>query len=120
MADELTINAGLTFTKAPAASQNVAVSPTTFDVTGSKFTRGVQEIGTSPEVIGLDDIGTPGWFYIKNLDDTNYVEILDATDGAACLKLKPGEFAIGRFGSAAPAANADTAACDIEKLIIED
>lgn len=120
MADEITVSLSLSFTKSPAATQSVSETSKSFDVTGAKFTKGVQNVGTSAEAIGLGDIGTAGWFFIKNLDTTNYVEVLDAVAGDACLKLKAGEFACGRFGAAAPAVKANTAACNVEYLIIED
>ncbi len=121
MANELQVIGQLSFTKSPAASITIGSSAAAqFSVTGSKYTRGVQNIATSAEVIELGDVGTPGWFYIKNLDPTNFVTILSGVAGAALLKLKPNEWAIGRFGVAAPAAQADTAACNIEYLIIED
>jgi hypothetical protein len=80
----------------------------------------VQEIDTSAEAIKLGDVTTPGAYYIKNLDSTNYVELLDAIAGNVFGKLKPLEETIGRFGCAAPAAKANTAAVDIEVLIVQD
>lgn len=120
MADEITVTGLLAFEKSPAAEVSVGESAKTFDVTGSKYVTGVQEAGTSAEAIGLGDVGTPGFFFIKNLDDTNYMEVLSATDGEVLLKVKPLEFAVGRFGCAAPAVKADTAAVDFEYLIVED
>ena len=120
MADEITVTGLLAVTKSPAAAESVGESALTFDLTGTKHVKGIQNIDTSAEAIGLGDVGTPGWFFIKNIDPTNFVEILASTVGDVLLKLKAGELAVGRFGAAAPAAQADTAACNIEFLIIED
>jgi len=120
MADEINVTGLLSFEKSPAAKISVGVSAAKFTVTGTKYVHGLQNVGTAAEAIGLGDIGTPGYFFIKNLDATNYLEILSATDGSVLLKIKAGEFAIGRFGAAAPAAKANTAAVNIEYLIVED
>ncbi|MEN6537788.1 MAG: hypothetical protein ABFD89_29320 [Bryobacteraceae bacterium] len=120
MADEVTVTGLLAFEKSPSAKISVGLSAGKFSVTGTKYVHGVQNVGTAAEAIGLGDLGTPGWFYLKNLDTANYVEILSATGGAVLLKIKAGEIAVGRFGAAAPAAQANTAAVNIEYLIVED
>jgi len=120
MANEITASAALSFLKSPAAKVSMASASQSFDVAGAYSIRNVQLIGTSAEALMLGEVGTPGWFYIKNLDTGNYIEILTGVAGSAFLKLKPGEFALGRFGCAAPAAKANTADCKIEYLIIEN
>lgn len=120
MANELTVTGTLAFTKAPVDQITMNVAGKSFNVAGTRYVRGVQNVDTTPEAIGIGEITAPGWFFIKNLDASNYVEILTAAAGAAFLRLKPGEFAVGRFGVTAPAAQANVAAVNIEFMVVED
>ena len=122
MASELTVAATLQFAKGNVVSHGFAKANLHFDVTGSKYVRAVQNIGTDAEAIGLGEITAPGWFYIFNLDSANYVEILAAIAGDEFLKIEAGEVAMGRFAASvtAPAAKANTSALNIEYLIVED
>ncbi len=85
---------------------------------------GVQEIGfAAHEVIALGDLGTLGYVILRNLDDTNFVEI--GRDIAAAFQsfasLKPGEPQLFRFAAGVvPYAQADTAAVDLEFMILGD
>lgn len=121
MAQEITATGSLSFTKGNMASA-IALGDTSkkFDVTGQHFVRSTQNIGTSAEAIAKGDIGTIGWAYVRNLDATNYCELLDATSGNVFIKLKPGEFFMGRLGCAAPAAKANSSAVNIEYVLVED
>jgi hypothetical protein len=83
---------------------------------------GVQAIGTTYEAIGIGDVTTEGYTYIRNLDDTNFVQV--GVDGGASLtpliRLNAGEFCVFRIDAAATLfALADTAACDIDVMILE-
>lgn len=121
MANEITASCALTFSKSPATAATLSSLNRNFNASGSKYVRNVQTIGFGAvEALDLGDVGTPGWFYIKNLDATNYVEIYTALAGVALLKLKAGEFAVGRFTVAAPCARANVADCLVEYLIAED
>lgn len=119
MADELTISAFLRFVK---GSKDVQLSQQSmqFDVTGTDYIRGTQIVGTSEEALTKGEITTPGYALIINRDATNYVSIRAATGTANCIKLKAGEFALFRFEATAPFVIANTAACEIEYLLIED
>ena len=120
MAQEITATATLTYAKGNISAVTMGKSGSRFDVAGNNYERGTQTITTSSaQAIGLGSIGTPGWFFIQNNDATNYVTIFDATSGNAFLKLKPGEFAMGRFAAAAPAAQANTASVIVEFMIVE-
>ena len=90
------------------------------DVAGDKVTRVIQEIGTDEEALDIGDITTPGYILIKNMDDTNFVEIRPGSGTADLIKLEAGEIALFRLALAGPYAIADTAACDIEMLLIEN
>ncbi len=67
MADELTVTASLAFSKGQASS-SMSVLALTIDVTGTRYNKSVQTIGTSEEALSLGDIGTPGYVIVKNLD----------------------------------------------------
>lgn len=93
-------------------------------MSGSDYTHGTQEIGTTEEAISVsNEIGTQGWWFVQNLDDTNYVELgkvkVSADGDAMSMKLKPGEFCLFRATSALYA-KADTAAVSIEFLCFKD
>lgn len=91
--------------------------------TGADRQTNIQNIGTTYEAIVEDaSIGTPGMAIFRNLDPTNYVEI--GLEVAATfypfLKLKPGDPpAIFRI-SGTLYARANTAAVDLDIVIIEE
>jgi hypothetical protein len=124
MADEISISGAMTYRKTPGRTYSVTETAATFNVTGRKAIQAEQAIGTAAggEAIGLGDLASLGRAFFKNLDSTNYLEILDAVSGTAILKLKAGEWSLFRFGSGvtAPAAQANTGACNLEYLIVED
>lgn len=120
-ANEITTTGSISFAKGNVAAVSRALANLSVTVSGSKYVSGVQNIGTSEEAISLGDLGTPGWAWFKNLDGTNYIEIRPNTGVADLIKLKPGEFALFRITSdAVPYAIANTAACNLEKIIFED
>ncbi len=119
MANELTLGASISFTKS-GVTEALAKSGVQFTVSGSKYTSVVQSIGTTEEALDLGDVGTAGYSLIVNLDATNFVKIRGATAAVDCIKLKAGEFCLFRHAGAAPFAIADTAACLIRHLLIED
>ena len=94
-----------------------------FAVNGGRYTKNNQSIGTTEEAIQLGEVGTLGYAIFINRDETNYLEIRSASGaGNDIIKLKAGELAMFRFGSdvTAPYAIANTSACVLEYLIIED
>jgi hypothetical protein len=118
MANELNIMAGLSFNKGGGSitkRDNVVLT-----VTGDSYTSNIQSIGiTEEEVVQGADLGTPGYVYLKNLDPTNYIEI-GSTTGVYDIRLKAKEVALYRHNSATIYAKANTAACLLEYIIIED
>jgi hypothetical protein len=123
MANEATVSATLLFAKGSIASQGFQKTNLQFTVSGQKYVRCVQNIGTSPEALNMGEISTPGLAFFFNLDTTNYVEILSqVAGGVAIAKLKPGEVALFRLpaGMTAPAAQANTSAVNLEYLVLED
>jgi hypothetical protein len=118
MANELSIAVNLIFSKGGAEVSKAINKNLT--VTGDAFTHGVQAVGTSEEELAQGaDLGTPGYVFVVNLDDTNYVEF-GATTGVYTIKIKAGEFDLWRHDSATIYAKANTAACNVEYVIIED
>lgn len=118
MANELQINASLTFSPATTASFSSQANkqPT---VAGTKAIKDVKAVTTSDTVLPLGDVGTVGYLMIRNLDATNFVTL--GTDGTNYgLKLKAGEFMLVRWNAAAIHAKADTATCEVELTIIND
>tara|TARA_Y100000310_G_C20000604_1_gene498311 strand:- start:148 stop:513 length:366 start_codon:yes stop_codon:yes gene_type:complete len=121
MANELTVTVSLAFDKGGVAASK-AFTDVQFDVSGAKLAWVVQNIGTGADVaLKLGDMTTPGYMLVKNLDDTNYVTIGGAASLATqTIRLNAGEVALFRHMGTAPVASADTAACNIEYLLIED
>lgn len=123
MANELKITAKITFNKTPVANVSRDETDVTFDVTGTRYSQVVQEFGTVEEPLTLGDVPIAGLGYcwLKNLDPTNFVLIGPAAGDAYLIKLKPVESAVFRLNlSITPVVKADTAACDVEVLIVED
>lgn len=118
MADELRINISLSFEKGGATISKTK-SPS-LDVIGNLFAHGVQNIGIIEEELTLiSGMGTLGYVYLHNLDATNFVTIGSVTAQLG-IKIKPGEIAVFRTSGAGIFIKADTAACDVEYIIIED
>ena len=118
MSDELTITMSIKFSKDGAEIPNRRET-LSIDVTGDSFTHQVLSIGTAEEELTQSaDLGTPGWCFVKNFDDTNYVEV--GLTGSYTVKVKAGESALFRFDGATMYAKANTAACLVEYIIVED
>ena len=118
MANELTINASLAFSKG-GRSVSTSVSALKLDVSGTDHIKLSQTIGTSAEAIDLGDITTPGYCLVKNLDDTNFVELRDGASGDDLVKVRAGGVALFELATTTPFGIADTAACECEITIIE-
>lgn len=119
MANELVLTATLAFAK---GNVDVSLDPGSLQVTvsGTKYHQGVQEIGTSEEALSIGDVGTAGYVLLINRDATNFVELRPGSGLADLVKVKAGEFALFRLALEGPYAIADTAACEVEYIVIED
>jgi hypothetical protein len=119
MANELTVSCSLKFAK---SGREISKSYSGIQVTvsGDAWVAGIQNIGTSEEAIDLGDVGTPGFFIGKNLDATNFLSLRPGTGDDNMVKMKAGEPALFRMEATAPFAIANTAACDLEYLLIEN
>lgn len=118
MANELQLAVSLLYNKNGVRLPIDATKRVT--VTGDYFTHTPQEVGTIEEELAQGaDLGTPGYLYLKNLNDTYFVEV-GSTTGVYAIKLKPGEIALYRHNSGTIYAKANTAACIVEYCLIED
>lgn len=123
MADEIQIQQRVTVRKGnfnrtwdPAVAQ--------VDQAGQGGFSAVLSVGTSEEVIAFTDVGTYGILCMRNLDDTNFVTYGPESGGAMVgfgrlnpggepqtLRLEPG---------ITLRMQADTGACDVELLLLEN
>lgn len=124
MANEITLSGSLAVAKGNLASESLSFSGLKATLTGKEIIKASQTIPTTAggTAINLAGLGSVGWALIKNLDATNYVEILNAVSGTVMIRIPPG-LAAGPFLFApnvtAPAALAHTASVDIEYEIAE-
>lgn len=121
MAQELTINASLAYSDSEGSDLSIEIADLKPNVSTKKFVHAKQNIGITEEAIGLGEVTSLGWAFFKNLDSTNFLSIKTGTGGTIIMKLLAGESAGPfRFGSGitAPFAIADTAACQMEYLIV--
>ena len=121
MANEITIGGSLRLNRSsvPKYSDSMKYSGIQITQTGSDYQSGSQNIGTSEENLAKGDIGTIGWFCLKNLDASNYVTI-GTTSSQLPIKVLAGQ-AVGPVY--VDAANvivlANTSAVNVEYLLIE-
>lgn len=121
MADELKIFAAMAFNKGGTAEQLGLPAPLAIDITGTRPIHIRQSIPNgAAEALQLGEVTPAGARYmIVNRDSTNFVTIRSHA-GEKGVDVEPGEFTYGKWpGSVtAPVAQADTAAVEIEMLII--
>lgn len=128
MAGEVTSSVSIAYNDG-LQNGNLGVVSRLLTSAGKRFTKLVQNVGITPEAIQLGEITAPGAFIFINLDDVNFIEILDATGGDVVAKLKPdtlgdgtgGWFAGDCAGSdmQAPFAQADTDPCRLAVLVVD-
>ena len=123
MADEIQVGLDLLVENGNLkSSKRVPKSSLKVDQTTAALIENVQNIGTSHEALDMGGITTAGYAYFRNLDATNFVEIgidVSATFHAT-VKLKAGEACVFRLTTNAPYAQADSAACDLQYMILDD
>lgn len=121
MANELTLSVEFAYAKG-VVSKEVKVANLRVTVTGTKLVDQVQNIGTSEEAIDIGDVSPGGYMFARNLDSTNFISIRQATAASDLVRLDPGECALFRLDddATAPFAIADTAACDLEFILLSD
>lgn len=120
MANEITITTSLSTTK-NGATVSSGTKTSSHDMSGDQAIGNIQIIGTSWEAIVLGDVTTIGFVRALNLDATNYVELALANDSTGVFtKLKAGEAALFRASTATMYARANTAACNVHFVAVED
>ena len=123
MADELILTGLFKYVKGNVTIEPKGKTAVSVSVTGTNTQGGsIQTIGTVEEAIGLGEVTPGGYCYFENLDATNFISIRQATAAADLIRLKAGEFALFRMDAdaTAPFAIADTAACDVLIVMLED
>lgn len=121
MADELQIDLGLKY-KSDRMVEAVtrAIVAYIASASGGHYASGVLSVATSATAIPMGSVATGGFAIFKNLDATNYVTIRAGSGGADVVKLKTGESALFRLATNTPYAIANSAAVNLEYLIVED
>ncbi len=119
MSQEITVTASMSVSKAslkyslPSASQLI-------DLSGSRYSGGVQDIGTSVEQIVLgSDLATAGWAVFTNLDTANYVQIGASNGTPYLLRLNAGETVVLRLTTTTLYALANTATVKLQFIVFE-
>jgi len=121
MSNEITLSVSVEYADSEGADVSLAIAELLASVATKKFMKFKQNIGfAAEEAIVLGEVTAPGWAIFINRDETNFIKLLTGTGGVIFAKLKPGEPAVLRLGSGAqaPYAQADTAACQMEVLLI--
>jgi len=120
MADELTVTTGWAYSKNGRDRQLIGTA-NQYDVSGNPVLENVQSIGfATHEAIEVGEVATPGFFYAKNLDDENFVEIGidDSGSFVPFVKLLPGETAQLFLSAITLYAQADTGAVLLDYAIM--
>ena len=124
MANEINFNASIQVRKGNYVDSFVPGS-ISLDLASASGDGGVQDICYTTicaqgEALGVTDVTNGGVFWFRNLDDTNYVEIGTQVSGTfyPFLKLLAGEYAVGRIGTSAPYARANSAVVKLQYRIL--
>lgn len=124
MAGELTLNVKAVYARSGSeetfpdtAHQSIAVT-----VTGTLLARHRQSIAVVETALNLAGVTAGGYFVAVNRDAANYVSIRQGTGTTNLIRLKAGEVCAFRLdaASAAPYAIANTAAVELEYLLLSD
>ena len=104
--NEITIGASFKCSK-NGGTVNVDYATKQITMANDAFLQKVQNIGTTTEVIGLDDVASPGYFYFKNLDPVGTVNAINIG------LVTPGEFALVPSRQTVIYAKTDNAAANL-------
>lgn len=116
-ANEATVQVQFVFAKNGARIERQLSDQIT--VTGAAMQAGVISVGTSDETVAKGDVGTIGVVYVHNMDATNYISV--GSDGTNYpLKIKAGEVQVFRWNATDIHVKANTAACRLEFILVED
>ena len=118
MSNEITLAVSLDVSKAPVVFSRT-LQQVLAPMTGNCIVHEVVNVATVKRALSLGDIGTPGFVLLYNLDATNFV-VAGADADSPFVKLKPGEFACFRLAGGTLSIKADTAACRVEYVVLDD
>lgn len=90
MANELTIDVGVSFAKSGAESITIRKPAQSVTVSGSRGITLTQNVGTSEETIDIQSLPSVNWVYFENLGPTNYVELYVTSAGTPFARLPAG------------------------------
>jgi hypothetical protein len=89
-------------------------------MTGGNILRNRQTVGTSEEALVLGDCGSGGWIIMVNHGPTNYVQVRGLSGQTPLVRMPVNEPWCGRLdATAVPTVQANTAACEVEYLLLE-
>lgn len=119
MANEITLTCNLSYSKG-GTTVSMGVTDLKIDVSGQRFTHIRQNITTTEVVLDLGDIVTGGYCIMINRDAINFVSLRAASGAGNAIRINAGEAACFRFGGGAPAptAIANTAAVEVEYIMV--
>ena len=119
MSGEIRAAMSLSATKG-ALKFNFPSTNLTIDMAGTRWSAGVQDIGTTVEQITLGaDVASAGWAVFTNTDSTNYVEIGASNGTPYLLRLNALESCLVRLTTTTLYAKANTAAVKLQFMILE-
>jgi hypothetical protein len=120
MANETSVSVSISVTKSGASVS--ASASKTLNMSGNEMVMATQTIGfAAAELLNLADVSTLGFLYVKNLDETNFVQLgLDTLVSTKIFaKLLAGEFCLIPMPTAAIYGLADTADVLIQIVGVE-
>jgi hypothetical protein len=123
VSNELTINITAAYSDADGVADEFNAANFIKSLSTKLLHRLKQSVTTSPVALNLGGISSPGYVGLKNLDPTNYVSVLDASNGSERVRLDPnGGPALLKLGSAmlAPYLQANTATCLVEIIVFSN
>lgn len=121
MANEVNLTAALEYSDANGVIDTIQVPSLSVTIATLQHARITQSIGfAASQAIVLGGATAGGWIMMINRDPTNFINILTGTGGVIFAKLLPGEFCLFRMGSGvtAPFAQASTATCILDVLVV--
>lgn len=122
MANEITIAANISAINGSLTLPRTGTTQLQVDQTNAGYHAITQNVGTSAETLDTTALTSEGYAVMINLDATNYITYgPDSTGQVDFGKLKAGEMTVFRFEPGIVLkATADTAACDVFLLVLED
>ena len=120
MANEITILSDLAVKKG-GVNYQLPLNRQSVTQTGTRLKDVVINVGTSEVSLAINDVGTPGYVVLRNLDGTNYVQWGIATTvytGRMLAGESANPFRIDA-GVTTLYLKANTAACDVRVVVLE-